>query len=146
MIDKQNILSDFIQTFFEKSKTKRRHNKNRILNLTDIINQGIKSNIDAEINYTEEEVLDGFYENGFMILEPKDKNIRIGKTNKGIVEFSSGTHINVKSQNVSDLVSSLRKGFPLKSSAETILRINKTKESLKQFKVRNKKTNTKQRA
>lgn len=78
-------------------------------------------------------------------MEPKDKNILAERTNKGIVEFFSGNHINVKSQNVSDLVYSLGKGFPLKSSTETILRINKTKESLKQFTARNKKASVQQR-
>lgn len=141
MTEKQNILSDLIQTFFKKAKTNRRHNKNTILNLTDLINQLYKSHIDKGIDFNEEEILDGFYENGFTILEPKDKNILTGKTNKGLVEFSKGNHINIESQNISDLVSALRKGFPLKSNSDTILRISKTKESLKQFAERNKKTN-----
>jgi lipopolysaccharide export LptBFGC system permease protein LptF len=139
MTEKQIILSDFIQTFFEKAKTNRRHNKNTILNLTDISNRVFNLYIGKGITYNEEEILDGFYENGFMILEPKDKNMLTGRTNKGIVKFSSGNHINIKSQNVSDLVSGLRKGYPLKSSSDTILRINKIKESLKQFAERNKK-------
>ena len=145
MTEKQNILSDIIQTFFEKAKTNRRHDKNTILNLTDLINQVCKSHIAKAIDFNEEEILDGFYENGFIILEPKNKNILTGKTNKGLVEFSSGNHINVKSQNISDLISGLRKGFPLKSSSDTILRITKTKESLKQFAERNKKTSVQQR-
>lgn len=139
MTEKQNILSDLIQTFFKKAKTNRRHNKNTILNLTDLINQFCKSHIDKGINFNEEEILNGFYVNGFTILEPKDKNILTEKTNKGVVEFSKGNHINIESQNISDLVSGLRKGFPIKSNSDTILRINKTKESLKQFVERNKK-------
>ena len=141
MTEKQNILSDLIPTFFEKAETNRRHNKNTILNLTDLINKLCKSHINKGINFNEEEVLNGFYENGFTILEPKDKNILTGRTNKGLVEFSKGNHINIKSQNISDLVSGLRKGFPFKSNSDTILRINKTKESLKQFAERNKKAN-----
>jgi hypothetical protein len=145
MTEKQNILSDLIQTFFEKAKTNRRHNKNTILKICDLINQVCKSQIERGIDFNEEEILDGFYENGFIILEPKDKNILTGKTNKGLVEFSNGNHINVKSQNISDLVSGLRKGFPLKSSSDTILRISKTKESLKQFAERNNKASVQQR-
>ena len=144
MTEKQNVLSELIQTFFEKAKTNRRHNKNSILNLTVLINQVCKSYIEKEIDFNEEEILNGFYINGFITLEPKDKNILTEKTNKGLVKFSNGNHINVKSQNISDLVSGLRKGFPLKSSSETILRINKTKESLKQFAERNKKANVQQ--
>ena len=137
MTEKQNILSDLIYTFFEKAHTNRRHNKNTILNLASLINQVCKSQIDKGIDFNEEEILDEFHENGFIILEPKDKNMLFGKTNKGLFQSSSGNHINVKSQNISDLVSALRKGFPLKSNPDTILRINQTKESLKQFAERN---------
>ncbi|WP_274476142.1 hypothetical protein [Mangrovimonas aestuarii] len=133
MTNKQDILLDFIQTFFEKAKTNRRHNKNTILNLTEIINRACKLHLHETFDFKEEEILDGFYENGFSILEPTNRNVNTGRTNKGIVKFSTGNHINVNSQNISDLVSSLRKGFPLKSNPDTILRINKLKESLKLF-------------
>lgn len=139
MTEKQNILSDFIQTFFEKAKTKRKHNKNTIPYLCNIINQACKSHIDKSISFSEE-ILDGFYHNGFIFLETKDKNILTGLTKKGIVEYFKGNHINVKSQNISDLVSGLRKGYPLKSNPETILRISVTKKSLKEFSKRNKKS------
>lgn len=141
MTEKQNILSDFIESFFEKSKTNIRHDKNTILNLTNLINQACKLHIDKSIDFNEKEVLDGFDENGFIILEPKDKNIITGKTKKGVFRFSNENHVNVKSQNISDLVSGLRKGIPIKSNSDTILRINKTKESLKQFAERSKKAN-----
>ncbi|MGV8815655.1 MAG: hypothetical protein ACOH2D_16255 [Gelidibacter sp.] len=133
MTEKHIILSDLIQTFFEKAKTNRMYSKNTMLNLTEIINQVCQLHIDKAFVYTEEEILDGFYDNGFTILEPKDKNILTGIADKGVVKFSGGNHINVNSQNISDLVSSLRKGLPLKSNSDTILRINRTKESLKQF-------------
>jgi hypothetical protein len=133
MNERHNILSIFIQTFFKKAKTNRRHSKNAILNLTELINRACKLHLDKTFDFTEDEISDGFYENGFIILEPINKNALVGRTNKGVVEFSSSNHINVNSQNISDLVSSLRKGFPLKSNTDTVLRINKFKESLKHF-------------
>ena len=58
MIEKERVLSDFIQTFFEKAKTNRRHKKNTTLNLTDLTNQVCKSHIHEGIVFNEEEITD----------------------------------------------------------------------------------------
>lgn len=135
MTERQEILSDFIKRIFKKAKTNRRHNKNSIANLTDLTNKAFELYLGKKYGFTEEEVLEGFDNNNFTILEAKDKNSIMGDTVKGKIVFSSGYYVNVNSQNISDLASSLRKGFPLKSNDDTILRINNTKTLLKQFSI-----------
>lgn len=134
MTEREKALEEFIFRFFEIAKTKRRHEKNTVMHLRWVINMAFNSIFNDGYKFTEDEISDAFYNKGFSILEPIDKSILKGKTKNGLIEWSNGNHLNVKSQGVSDLISSLRKGFPLKSKPDTIVRINNKKLLLQQFK------------
>ncbi len=130
---REKILFDFIKRFFCVAKTKRRHDKNSVRYLIKLINRIFDFYCQEKYEFTEDEILEAFYNNGFLILDAIDEGVLHAKTVKGKVVFFSNKHVNVSTKELSDLFSSTRKGFPEKSNPDTMVRISKVKTALEKF-------------
>ena len=126
---RQHVLNEFIGLVFEQNQTRKRSDRNNINKLVSVTNKVFKKHTSLQLEYSDKELLDAFYELGYLILDPIG-NTSIFNVNK---PAPSGHHVNVKSQCVSDLITTLRDPIPKDSSEGTIDRINELKNQLKEL-------------
>lgn len=89
---KEEFLIKFIESFFEKGKTRRRSDRNSSQTITYVINQICRKYFNDSLKFSQEEIIDAFITQQFRIMENDGRGItEKGKSipNLGFVSIST---------------------------------------------------------
>lgn len=138
VIMKIKFLDLFIEQFFLKAKTKRRSSKNESNVIIETINNICRVHFGSDLQFSDDEVLESFWDNDFLILNQVDENQSKSLTRKGLLVKVEDTYLNVVVRKNQDLILANLKTYPNNWNPETIERIDDLKCDLKKFWLENK--------